>query len=85
MIVEVAREYWKKKKSMSHKFCAYRCLEVETSALGLEFNSNILVGNYFFHKNYGTVKGTVSHNVFYYQQLSVARYQVSFYANNYFE
>ena len=35
---------------------------------------------YFFLKNYIT-----SHFVLYYQQLSNARYQVSFYANNYFE
>ena len=32
-----------------------------------------------------TSEGAVSHNVLYYQQLSIARYQVSFYANNYFE
>ena len=30
-------------------------------------------------------KGSSSHNALYYQQLSIARYQVSFYANNYFE
>ena len=32
-----------------------------------------------------TSKEAISHNVLYYQQLSIARYQVSFYANNYFE
>ena len=52
--------------------------------LALEFNSNILVENYFFLKKYITSEGAVSHNVLYYQQLSVARYQVSFYANSYF-
>ena len=34
---------------------------------------------------YVTSEGAVSHNVLYYQQLSITRYQVSFYANNYFE
>ena len=46
--------------------------------------SNILVENYFFLKNYITSEGAVSHNVLYYQQLSITRYQVKFYANNYF-
>ena len=41
--------------------------------------------NYFFLKNYITSEGAVSHNVLYYQQLSVAPYQVSFYSNIYFE
>ena len=50
---------------------------------GLKFNSNILFRNYFFLKNYITSEGAVSHNVLYYQQLSIAQYQVSFYANNY--
>ena len=44
--------------------------------------SNILVRNYFFLKNYFTSEGAVTHNVLYYQQLSIARYQVRFYANN---
>ena len=51
---------------------------------GLEFNSNILVRNYFFLKNYVTSEGAVSHNL-YYQQLYIACYQVSFYAKHYFE
>ena len=32
-----------------------------------------------------TLEGAVSHNVLHYQQLSIACYQVSFCANNYFE
>ena len=52
---------------------------------GLEVNSNILVTIDFFLKNYGTSEGAVSHNSLYYQQLSIARCQVSFLANNYFE
>ena len=43
------------------------------------------VENYFFLENYVTSEGDVSHNVLYYQQLSIACYRVSFYANNYFE
>ena len=39
--------------------------------------------NYVFLKNYVS-EGAVSQNVLYYQ-LSIARYQVSFYANDYFE
>ena len=38
-----------------------------------------------FLKNYVTSEGPVSHNVLHYQQLSIACYQVSFYANHYFE
>ena len=43
------------------------------------------VTNYLFLKNFVTSEGAVSHNVLYFQQLSIARYQVSFYTNNYFE
>ena len=45
----------------------------------------IRVRYYLFLKNYVTSEGAVSHNVLYYEQLSIARYQVSFYANSYFE
>ena len=38
----------------------------------------ILVRSYIFLKNYVTSEVAVSHNVFYYQQLSIACYQVSF-------
>ena len=52
----------------------------------LKSNPNILVENNFFLENlYVTSEGAVSHNVLYYQQLSIACYPVSFYANNYFE
>ena len=36
--------------------------------------------NYLFLKNYVTSEGAISHNVLYYQQLSIARYKVSLYA-----
>ena len=50
---------------------------------GLKINSNILVRNSFLLKNV-TSEGTASHNVFYYQQPSIA-YLVSFDANIYLE
>ena len=43
------------------------------------------VENYFFLENYVTSERAVSHNVLDYQLLSIARYQVRFYADNYFE
>ena len=45
-------------------------------------NTNIFVENYFFFENYVTSEGAVSHNVLYYQQLLITRYQVRFDANN---
>ena len=45
----------------------------------------IWVRNYLFLKIYATSEGAVSHNVWYYQKLSIACYQVSFYANYFFE
>ena len=50
------------KTPLSHKLCAFRWLEVEP-IWGPEFNSNILVRNYFFFKNYVATEGAVSHNV----------------------
>ena len=43
------------------------------------------VENNFFLENYVSLEEAVSHNVLHYQQLSIACYQVSFYAYNYFE
>ena len=40
---------------------------------------------YLFLKTYVTSKGAFSQIVLYYQHLSIARYQVGFYANNYFD
>ena len=41
--------------------------------------------NNFFLKNFVTSEGTISHSVLYYQPLPITRYQVRFYANDYFE
>ena len=71
----------KEKTPLLHKFV---CFQMPNKRLQLK-SFNIWVRNYLFLKNYVTSEGAVSHNVLYYQQLSIARYQVSFYANNYFE
>ena len=47
------------------------------------FQNIIWVRNCFFLKNYATSEGAVSHNLLYFQQLSITRYQVSCYAKNY--
>ena len=56
-----------------------------------EFETSVEISNTnqfnLFLKNYVTSEGAGSHNVLYHDQqlLSIARNQVSFYANNYFE
>ena len=73
------------KTPLSHEVVCFQMLDFETSKSNSEVSKSNLVENYFFLENYVTSEGAVSHNVLYYQQLSIARYQVSFYANNYFE
>ena len=72
-----------------HKLCDFRCLisrpQSKLNSKVTKSNSNILMRNYFVLKNYVTSEGVVSHNVLFYQQLSMTLYQVRFYANNYFE
>ena len=73
---------------LSHEVVCFQMLDFKTSKSKSEVmksNSNILVERCFFLKNYITSEGAVSYNVLYYQQLSIAGYQVSFSANNYFE
>ena len=55
--------------------------DLKIKFLGLKIKFKHLVRNYFFLKNYVTSEEVVSHFV-YYQQLSITRYQVRFYANN---
>ena len=67
---------------------ASACFQMPEFEISAEVSNAIqiyLVKNYFFLKNYVTSEGAGSHNVLYYQQLSIARYQVSFDANKYFE
>ena len=74
------------KTPLSHEVVCIQMLDFGNSNSNsevLKSNSNILVENYFFLENYVVSEGAVSHNVLYYQQLSIACYQVSFYANDY--
>ena len=75
------------KTLLSHKLCGFRCLISRPQNLKINSevskSQSVLVKNYFFLKNYVTSEGAVSHNILYYQQVSIARNQVSFYANNY--
>ena len=76
------------KTPLSHEIVCFQMLDFETSKSNSEVsksNLNNLVENYFLLENYFTSDGAVSHNVSYYQQLSIACYQVNFYANNYCE
>ena len=70
-----------KKHPFYTNLCAFRCLNKRS---GRKY-FNIWVRNYLFLKIYVTSEGAVSQNVFYYQQLSIACYQVRFYAYYYFE
>ena len=61
-------------------------LDFETSNSKSEVSNKIkFKENYCFLKNYVTLEGAVSHNLLYYQQLPITRYQVRFYAKIYFE
>ena len=73
------------KMPLSQKLCAFRCLNSRPqlrSRIQFKCFSEKLL---FFLKNYTTSEGAVSDNVLCYQHLCIARYQVSSYANNYFE
>ena len=63
----------KEKKTLSHKVMCFQMLDFETS----KSNSKILKSNSWkitsFSKNYVTSERAVSHNVLYYQQLSITR------------
>ena len=65
--------------------CAFRCFISRPQNLHLRSRIK-LAENYFFLENYVTSsEGAVTHNVLYYQPLTIIRYQVRFYVNNYFE
>ena len=68
------------KTRSSQQVVCFQKLDFDTSKSlwGLQIK---FMRNSFFLGNYITLEGAVSHNVLYYQQ----RYQVSFYAKNYFE
>ena len=74
----------RKKHTCHTKLCAFRRLISRPRNLILR-SRNQIHRKVLLPQKLITSEGAVSHNVFYYQQLSIARYQVTFYANNYFE
>ena len=77
----------KEKTPLSHEAVCFQMLHVETSIANSDFwgLENKFMENYFFLKNYATSEGAVSHNILFYQPLSITRHQVRFYSNNYFK
>ena len=75
------------KTPLSHEVVCFQMPSIRYLSWGLllHVNLNILVRNYFFLKHYYTSsEGAISHNVLYSHQLSIAHYQVRFYAYKYF-
>ena len=68
------------------KLCAFRCL---ISGLHKKYNFDEVSKSSLWKMSsfymYASSDGAVSHNVLYYQQFPVTRYQVRFNANNYVE
>ena len=60
-----------------------RCLEFNWTRIQFKYFSDMR--NYYYLKNTLLQREPFSHNVLFYQQRSIARYQVSLYANRYFE
>ena len=91
------RDNYERKKPCHTTLCAFRCLNSTPQNQILRFQNQIQIfqRNYFFLKNHVTSEhggglppcseGAISHNVLYYQHLSVDRLTSHFYAHNYFE
>ena len=79
----------KEKIPLSHEVVCFQMLllDFETPNSKSEVSKSNSWKNYFFLENYFTSEGAVSHMVLhvYYQQLPITRYQVRFYATNFFE
>ena len=76
------------KTPLSREVLCFQMLDFETSRpqnQNLRSGSEICGKMSSFSKNYVNTEGAISPNVLYYQQLSITRYQVSFYAKNQFE
>ena len=58
------------------------CFQMQFKIKGFSRVFHYLSEKFTLLKNYVTSEGAVSHNVLYYQQLSIAHSQVSFYAKN---
>ena len=74
----------KEKTPLSHEVVCFQMLDFETSNSKLR-SRNQIRGKLLLSRKLLTSEGAVSHNVLYYQPLPITRYQVRFYANNYFE
>ena len=81
------RDNNERKIPLSHEVVCFHMADFETSNSKSEVSKSNSLKNTSFPKNYVTLEGAVSNNVFYYQQLPITRYQVRFYYNNnnYFE
>ena len=78
----------KEKTPLSHKVVARSCVRLErlnSRPQKSEVSKSNLWKNYFFLEDYGTIEGSVSHNVLYHQSFPFTRHLLRFYANNYFE
>ena len=75
----------KEKTTLSHKVVCFHMLDFETSNSKSEVSESNSWKITSFSKNYIGSEGAVSHDVLYYQQLPIIRYQERFHANNYFE
>ena len=69
----------KEKMPLSHEVVCFQRLDFETS----NSKSEVSKSNSWIITSVS--EGAVSHNVLYYHPLPITRYQVRFYANNYFE
>ena len=78
------RDNYERKKPLSHEVVCFQMLDFETSNLILR-SWNQIRGKLLLSRKVLHSEGAVSHNVLYYQQHPITRYQVRFYANNYFE
>ena len=65
--------------------CKISCLGSVGSEKSRFWSLRFEIRNYPLSQNYVTSEGAVFHNVLYNQQLFIAHYQLSFYANNYFD
>ena len=61
----------KEKTPLSHEAVCFQMLDFGTSKSNSEVSKIKFVENYFFLENYVTSEGAVSHNVLYYQPLSL--------------
>ena len=73
-----------KKNTLSHEVVCFKMLDFETSNSKSKVSKSNSWKITSFLQNYVSSEGAASHNVFYYQQLSIAYYQVRFYVNKYF-